>query len=88
MNISENITELEDNMIDEDIEDIIYGNNEYNLEYDINEARVLYNGEVGCIDWNDETDSMMVIWDDMNHNDIKEDDWETIKLILKSFNKD
>jgi len=65
MNISENITELEDNMIDEDIEDIIYGNNEYNLEYDINEARVLYNGEVGCIDWNDETDSMMVIWDDM-----------------------
>ena len=26
-------------------------------------------------------------YSNMNHNDIKEDDWETIKLILKSFNK-
>ena len=48
---------------DEDILD--YGNNDYNLEYDINEACVLYeNNNVGFIDWNDETDQMIILWED------------------------
>ena len=52
---------------DEDILD--YGNNDYNLEYDINEACVLYeNNNVGFIDWNDETDQMIILWDDILTN--------------------
>ena len=39
-------------MNNEDIEDMIYGNNDYQLQYDINEACVLHeNNNVGFIDW-------------------------------------
>ena len=75
MNISENIEETGDNMNNgeiednEDIEDMIYGNNDYQLQYDINESRVLFDNDVvGCIDWDDEMDSMFIIWDDILTN--------------------
>ena len=52
MNISDNIEETGDNMNNgeiednEDIEDMIYGNNDYQLQYDINESRVLFDNDV------------------------------------------